>query len=359
MTDAFEHNVYDHERSAKRALLVPEMIALTRWHAKHCEPYARILDGRGQSADDIRELEDVPFIPVRLFKSHTLSSIRDDEVVKLLTSSGTTGQQVSRIVLDKITASRQTRALVHIMQEFIGKSRLPMLIVDHPGVIQNRNSFSARGAGVRGMSTFGRDHTYALHDEDMRLDIDAVTAFLDRHAGQPILLFGFTFMVWEYLLQPLARAGRTLALDNATLIHSGGWKKLIDRKVSNETFKATARKTIGIQRVHDFYGMVEQVGSVFVECEEGHLHAPLHSDVIIRSPQDWSPLGVGETGVIQVLSMLPHSYPGHSLLTEDVGMLLGEDDCGCGRKGRHFRVFGRIAQAEARGCSDTHVGVVA
>lgn len=52
--------------------------------------------------------------------------------------------------------------------------------------------------------------------------------------------------------------------------------------------------------------------------------------------------------------MLPHSYPGHSLLTEDEGIILGEDDCPCGRKGKYFKLTGRIKQAELRGCSDTY-----
>ena len=61
----------------------------------------------------------------------------------------------------------------------------------------------------------------------------------------------------------------------------------------------------------------------------------------------------GETGIIEVVSVLPKSYPGHVLLTEDEGVILGEDDCPCGRKGKYFEVRGRMAKAEVRGCSDT------
>jgi hypothetical protein len=67
------------------------------------------------------------------------------------------------------------------------------------------------------------------------------------------------------------------------------------------------------------------------------------------------PLGIGKEVVIQVLSCLPTSYPGHSLLTEDAGILLGVDNCPCGRLGKYFHVTGRLAQAEIRGCSDTRV----
>jgi hypothetical protein len=52
--------------------------------------------------------------------------------------------------------------------------------------------------------------------------------------------------------------------------------------------------------------------------------------------------------------MLPESYPGHSLLTEDEGVILGEDDCPCGRKGKYFKVMGRLKNAEIRGCGDTY-----
>ena len=60
----------------------------------------------------------------------------------------------------------------------------------------------------------------------------------------------------------------------------------------------------------------------------------------------------GQRGLIQLLSLLPTSYPGHNILTEDVGEIIGEDDCKCGLKGKHFLVHGRAKQAEIRGCSD-------
>ena len=63
---------------------------------------------------------------------------------------------------------------------------------------------------------------------------------------------------------------------------------------------------------------------------------------------------VGESGIIQLLSVLPYSYPGHSILTEDEGVLLGEDDCDCGRLGKYFKIVGRLKEAEIRGCSDTY-----
>ena len=100
--------------------------------------------------------------------------------------------------------------------------------------------------------------------------------------------------------------------------------------------------------------MVEQTGCIDLECEAGHLHASTYSDVIMRRPRDLSVASVGERGIVEVVSLLPESYPGHVLLTEDEGVLLGEDDCPCGRKGKYFKVLGRLRNAELRGCSDTY-----
>jgi phenylacetate-coenzyme A ligase PaaK-like adenylate-forming protein len=350
----FDWPVYGLAHADKATMLSEALTRLTWRHTERCEPYARILRAHGHLPGTGYTVEQIPFLPVRLFKEFDLRSVAQEEVFKILTSSGTTSQQVSRIVLDRDTSVAQTKSLVLILQQFLGKERLPMLIVDHPGVIKNRQSFSARGAGILGMSNFGRDHTYALKDDDMALDMDAIRAFLERNRGKRVFIFGFTFMIWKHFFQAMAEVQDPPVFENAILLHGGGWKKLQDEAVDNDAFKHGLRNKFGSGAIHNFYGMVEQVGSVFMECEQGHLHTPAFADVLIRDARDWSVLPKGKSGLIQVLSVLPESYPGHSLLTEDVGEWTGLDDCPCGRLGRTFLVYGRVARAELRGCSDTH-----
>jgi phenylacetate-coenzyme A ligase PaaK-like adenylate-forming protein len=200
------------------------------------------------------------------------------------------------------------------------------------------------------MASYGRDHQYAL-DADQRLDRDALEAWLARHAGEDLLVFGFTFMIWQHLAEPLASAG--IDLSRATLVHSGGWKKMAEARVSSEAFKGRLADAFGLRDVHDFYGMVEQVGSVYFECPAGFFHPPNFADVLVRDPVTWELAPDGASGVVEVLSLLPRSYPGHALLTEDLGVVHGVDDCPCGRLGRRFTILGRLPKAEIRGCSDT------
>ena len=347
---------YSLKKEEKEKLLTERLAELTRLHQEKCPEYRHMLEAIDFDTDDIESYKDLPFLPVRLFKEMDLKSVSQDEVVKTMTSSGTTGQAVSKIYLDRETSSNQQKTMVKIVSEFTGSSRMPMVIIDCPSVVKNRAMFSARGAGILGFSIFGAKKMYALNDE-MKLDVEGLKEFLETYKGQRILLFGFTFMIWQHFYKELVRIkneGITFDLSNGILIHGGGWKKLISEAVSHEEFHKRIKDVCGLQDIHDYYGMVEQTGCIYMECECGHLHASIFSDVIIRRPLDFSEAEMGETGIIQVVSTIPESYPGHSLLTEDEGLILGEDDCPCGRKGKYFKINGRLKNAEIRGCSDTY-----
>lgn len=334
-------------------MLTARLAELCLRHEQNCPPYARMLKAWGARPEETKSYEDMPFLPVRLFKEFSLSSVPQEDLHKTMTSSGTTGQQVSRIYLDRETSTAQSKVLAKIVSDFLGNSRVPMIILDTSALLKNRAMFSARGAGVMGFSIFARDKFFAL-DENMRLDVEGLKAFLQKHAEGPIFLFGFTFMIWQHFYRELLELEERIDLSRGVLIHGGGWKKLADQAVSAEQFKQSLRDVCGIERVHDYYGMVEQTGTIYMECEQGHLHAPVWSDVLIRRAHDFSLAEMGERGLIEVASVLPWSYPGHLLLTEDEGAILGEDDCPCGRKGKYFKVYGRIKRAEVRGCSDTY-----
>jgi hypothetical protein len=339
---------YSLSRMDKERMLLENLKALTVHHASHCPEYRRIIKVMAPDYAAAGRIEELPYLPVSLFKSHYLKSVPDQMVRVVLTSSGTTGQAVSRIAVDAQTGRYQSKALAAIIKTVLGKNRLPMLIVDNRELLRNPTALSARGAGVLGMMLFGNQHIFALH-EDMSADREALAAFLERFGGKPFLVFGFTFMVWKYLLP----AVRGLDMSNGILIHSGGWKKLADDAVTNEVFKMAWKEETGLQRIHNFYGMVEQIGSVFMEGDDGLFYPPNFADVIIRDPYTLKPLPPGKAGVIQLLSLLPHSYPGHSILTEDMGVIERENRED-GWRGKGFRVLGRVAQAELRGCGDTH-----
>ncbi len=340
---------YSLAQAEKESVLTEQISALTDHHRGSCPEYERLVRILRPGYQGAERLADIPYLPVGLFKSHALRSIPESAIFKTLQSSGTTGQQPSRIVLDRETAQRQTLALSRIMTHLLGPRRLPMLLVESPSLIKDRRQFNARVAGLLGMMNFGRDHVYAL-DDRLELNRSALGEFLDRFGKEPFLIFGFTFVVWQHFL--LRLAGENVDLSNGLLIHSGGWKKLQEQAVGAEEVRRRFRAETGLCRIYNFYGMVEQVGSVYLEGEDGYFYPPNFADVIVRDPVTLEELPPGEPGVLQVLSALPLSYPGHSLLTEDLGVIHAIDSSSCGRRGKAFSVLGRLPRAELRGCSD-------
>lgn len=344
---------FDVSQQEKNDIFLEKLRELTVYHRENCPEYRNMLSAVSFDESQAQDMADFPFLPVRLFKELTLKSINDDNMFKVMTSSGTTGQRVSKIYLDRETASNQQKTLVKIVSSFTGSARLPMIIIDCPSVVKNRAMFSARGAGILGFSIFGRKKIYALND-NMELQLDALKEFIAEHRDKKILIFGFTFMIWQHFFKALKDIGEKLDLSNAIMIHGGGWKKLEQEAVSTEVFRQSLNDVCGITEVCNYYGMVEQTGCIYMECQQGHLHTSTYSDIILRRGIDFSECSIGEKGIIQVISLLPESYPGFSLLTEDEGVCLGVDDCPCGRKGKYFKVLGRLKNAEIRGCSDTY-----
>lgn len=332
--------------------LLEELYALTDYHKKNCDLYSYHTDTFFKNSKKPKKLDWLPYLPVRAFKEFELKSIKESEVFKVMTSSGTSGQ-FSKIFLDKITAQLQSKTLIKIFADTFGTGRYPMLIIDSEMTVRNRKTFSARTAAINGFSLFSRKRCFALNSE-FEFDFETIKKFLDEHRGQKIFVFGFTFLIWKNFIQKIKAANLKLDLSNAFILHGGGWKKLQDESVSNNKFKEVILETTGCSNVRNYYGMVEQTGTIFMECKYGNLHACSASDALTRDPNSFNVLPDGQEGIIQVFSSIQKSYPGHSLLTEDIGTTTRSHSCACGQYGTVVSISGRLEKAEVRGCSDAY-----
>ncbi len=154
------------------------------------------------------------------------------------------------------------------------------------------------------------------------------------------------------LIQQLSTKLLHANFNNGILLHGGGWKKMEKLKINNKTFKQKLRNKFKLKNVYNYYGLVEQTGSIFLECKCGYFITSNFSDILIRD-KNFNILQNGNKGFIQLFSLLPTSYPGHSILTEDIGEIVEKKNCNCPLNGKRFLVHGRIKEAEIRGCSDT------
>ena len=326
-----------------------------------CERNARIRNYVDHWPVDFRaadKLADLPFLPVGVFKLNPpLALVDANEVKRTLASSATTGQVPSRVVLDAATARRMTKGVVNIIRDFIGPARRPYLVIDTPENMTARAELGARAAAIQGLGSFATTVVCCLRRDQQGESSRVLETLLDcaaRWKETEVLVYGFTHVIWTQLVQPLQRRGVTLGIPNVHVLYSGGWKRLQEQAVTKEAFIRGVASVLGCSadRIIDYYGMVENVGVVYPDCKYGNKHVPGFAEVIVRDPLTLTPVEVGRVGLVQVCSVLPTSFPGFLLLTEDLAELIGYDGCPCGRRGTQFRFAGRVPRAEVRGCGN-------
>jgi len=348
---------YSQEDQQKNEWLLPIIREQLKTAQRNNQQIDNYFTRLGIEVDAIQRLEDVPYIPVQMFKLFDLRTCREQDIAKVLQSSGTTNGAPSKIPLDKATTLNQIKALKSILSDYLGKNRKIFLVIDHEEINSPKMTFSARTAGVRGLSIYAKKIFYLLREEDGKLSLNmpVIQDIIKNYSHEEMYAFGFTYIIWTVFYEQLKKEGIRFSFENFTLFHGGGWKKMQDLAVSKETFSDTIAAVFGTQpkNILDFYGMAEQTGIIFVDCEHGNKHVPNFSQVIIRDPFTLEPCNTGKTGLIEVMSILADSYYDQAILTEDLGVLVGVDDCPCGRKGKYFRFVSRVEKAELRGCGDT------
>jgi len=345
---------------AKAAALLAAVRESIAHHYGNCPPYARWYRQQGiDPSTPIGTVADVPFLPVGIFKRMFLTSTPDSQIVRVLASSGTSGQVPSRIPLDQTTRNRQMKALGAILSNRLGAERRPFLILDAPPTRSSAedHELSARVAGMRGYLMAATEQQYALtRDGDLLvLDRDKVLATIARWkaAGKSFCLLGYTYLLYEHVVRPLAEEGARIELPSSTfVIHFGGWKKLRRQAVTKDVLNKRAAAVFGIPpcAIVDIYGFTEQLGVVYPDDSQGVKRAPTYAEVLVRDPRSLKVVPDGEVGLLEFVCPLPHSYPGVAVLLDDMGRIIS-------RQGdTAFEITGRAEKAEARGCGDTLPG---
>jgi phenylacetate-coenzyme A ligase PaaK-like adenylate-forming protein len=306
------------------------------------------------------DISDIPAIPVYIFKvlGHKLSSVSRNLIKTTLQSSATSGVP-STILLDKLTARRQTKAMARVMQEVLGSKRRPFCIMDIDPTSPNASNLGARVAAVKGYLNFASSSNYFIDANSPTAPLTFLEPEFIKYLNliendEPLVIFGFTFVLYHTVFKSLKEKGLHFNLPKGSqVIHIGGWKKLESEKVDKKTFNKDIANVLGIEikNVIDVYGFTEQMGLNYPDCSAGWKHIHAYSDIIIRDESDYSVCENGKVGLLEFISPLQHSYPGNVVLTDDLG-IVEHGMCKCGMNGKRFKVIGRAKKAEVRGCGD-------
>lgn len=305
--------------------------------------FSKILGTAKQEVSDLSDAK-IPFLPSDYFKWFAPAAIKKEQNISIQ-SSGTTNTR-SVVSLDLRNAQFQRISLSKILTHFLGVERKHLFVIN--------NSFSDRKGLVttsdiaaRGMALVAKKTHFI---SDRLFSISHLKNILSDDTDQPFILFGMTYELFQAIKNNVFPKG---SYENMIVVHGGGWKKLHQSKLGKSDFYNLISETWGTKRIHDYYGMAEQAGSIFFECIQNNYHVSNYSNVVVRDAGlGTNPLG--ETGVLHTFSFIQSSYPGVSILTQDLGSktLLPNVSCQCGTSGAVISIEGRIVEAEVKGCSD-------
>jgi hypothetical protein len=336
----------------KNQLFLNAMKESVKFHFFKSKEFSNLCKSKNFDPDSDYLLESLPFLPVSIFKKFKLKSVLESEIFKTIHSSATTGNNPSTIFLDRITSQRQTKALVSIMSNFLLEKK-DFIVFDTKESKQDSSEVKSRSSAIRGFLPFMQTINFVL-DEQLSLNVEKIQSF--KH-GNSYCIFGFTWLLYKIINENNNEEIKNYlrSFNHPNILHIGGWKKLQDLKITKEDFYDQISDFFDTpkEKIIDIYGMTEQLGTIYPDCEYGNKHVPVYSEIIIRNPNTLREEEIKKTGLIQLISPIPHSYPGVSLLSDDLGHIVGIDDCPCGRKGKYFVFDKRSDKVEVKGCGDS------
>lgn len=324
----------------------------------HYEKHAftrKLWDKLGFHPSELKTEEDLAKVPgtmVHLYKEHELCSVKKEELVLTLTSSGTGGQKSQQFLdqrsLDNV---KKLALIIHQALGMASEKEYNYLCFTYDPKVANDLGTAFTDELLTNF-TGKKEVYYAIQwQEDKKefvLNEEGVVATLKRFADSGIStrILGFPALLFEVI----EKHNIQLNLGSDSWLQTGGgWKGKADKEIPKAEFRKFIEERLGIPQKNqrDLFGMVEH-GIPYVDCELGNLHIPNYARVFVRSPYDLSLRKKGERGLLHFLCSYNFSYPAPSLLTTDYGRV---GECTCGIQGDVLILEGRAGVSKHKGCA--------
>lgn len=302
-------------------------LALFRFQARENPVYATYLEALRVDAEKIKNVTEIPFLPIRFFKNHSLKTGFWKEEVHF-SSSGTTGTQTSSHAVYNLTSY-----LIHAQQIFeqaFGSLQHYHLLALLPSYLERgQSSLVAMVDHFIKQTKSPKSGFYLNNYEQLVEDVGAL-----KKAEKKVIVWGVTYALLD-VAEKFSPAWQDV------LVFETGGMKGRRKEITKEALHIRLKSALGIDKVYSEYGMTEMLSQAYTKG--GNLFYPSHSmKIVIRDITD--PLKKGllcETGGINVIDLA--NFRSIAFIeTEDLGKI---DQNGC------FEVLGRSDNSDIRGCN--------
>ncbi len=321
MTDEWDHKIFNGKKDSFNALAM-EVFAFQHQQNGVYRAYA---DALGINPATVQHMDQVPFLPIRFFKSHEVKTT-EFEPELVFESSGTTGMINSRHLVK--SAALYEQSFTKGFEATYGPVSDWCIIGLLPSYIERSNS-SLVYMTDKLIQRSGHPQSGFYLEGYEKLFTTLATL---ESQQQKTLVIGVTFALLDFAEQ------YQLPLRYTTLMETGGMKGRRKEMVRAEVH-AILQHSFGQAAIHSEYGMTELLSQAYSKGE-GLFHCPPWMKVLVRDEEDPLQLKTSGSGVINIID-LANIYSCAFIATDDVGKLYPDGS---------FEVLGRMDGSDMRGC---------
>ncbi len=322
MSEQWNHKIFGVEKDGFEALA----LEIFMFQSEYCVVYKDYLRALKINIPNIKSIEQIPFLPGRFFKSHSVQTT-SFEPVTIFESSGTTGSINSRHLVKDL--SLYAESFTSGFELFYGAANEWCIIGLLPSYLERKNSSLVYMVDkLIQLSEYPQSGFYLNEYEQL----SALLAELEKRK-QKNLLIGVTFALLDFA-QKYSRP-----LQYTTIMETGGMKGRREEMIRPEVH-AILKQSFSLEYIHSEYGMTELLSQAYSKGG-GVFACPPWMKILVRDEED--PFVVKKTGAgtINVID-LANIYSCSFIATEDVGKINADGK---------FEVLGRMDGSDLRGCS--------
>lgn len=301
-------------------------LAVFGFQYQHNDLYRSYCQLLNKKTEQVRNISDIPFLPISFFKSHTVTTTHF-EAELLFESSGTTGQQPSRHwvrskALYELSFQKGFEAsyghpedycIIGLLPSYLERGQSSLVYMVNNLVEQSKHPHSG----------------FYLYDFEKL----AETLHQLEAQRQQTWLIGVTYALLDF-------AERfPMPLQHTMIVETGGMKGR-KKELLRDEVHAYLAQAFGANEIHSEYGMTELLSQAYAK-QNGIFRTPPWMKVLLRAEDDPLSATSGKSGGINVID-LANIFSCSFIATEDMGRL---------EAGGGFSVLGRLDNAEIRGCS--------
>jgi hypothetical protein len=298
-----------------------------RHQAGNCRIYKQFIGHLGIKPDDVKHLEQIPFLPIDFFKTHELLC-SSDPVEIVFSSSGTTGMVQSRHLVTDTSIYDQSFNLA--FELFYGSVEDTCFLALLPSYLERDGSSLIYMVDALIRQSKCRDSGYFLHNhDDLYIKLKEL-----QLTGQKTILIGVTYALLDFIEK------YRMEFPELIVMETGGMKGKRKEMVREELHEEL-RNGFGVDTIHSEYGMTELLSQAYSKGN-GVFNCPPWMRIMMRDTNDpLSLLAANKTGGINVID-LANINSCAFIATQDLGRVFSDGS---------FEVLGRFDNADIRGCN--------